>query len=200
MNSHTNYLTFKWNSFKLNCMTNLFENFNLLLKQINSKTEQKVARILLNNSMTISTAESCTGGLISSRLTDIAGSSAFVKENYVTYANESKTKLLGVSEQTLEKFGAVSEKCALEMVQGLFETTNCDVALATTGIAGPDTSENKNVGLIYIAIKNKYATSVKKIELSPYYKRKTMKFLFSQKALELLIEFLKKNVEQKQAR
>ena len=171
----------------------ILENLQLFFKQISGKTEQKVARILLNNSMTISTAESCTGGLISSRLTDIPGSSAFVKENYVTYANEAKTKILGVSGQTLEKFGAVSEQCALEMVQGLFETTGCDVALATTGIAGPDTSENKPVGLIYIAIKTKYATVVKKVELDPTYKRKTMKFLFSQNALELLIEFLKKH-------
>ena len=168
----------------------ILDNIKLFFKQLDTRTEQTVARLLLKKSMSISTAESCTGGLISSRLTDIPGSSAFIKENYVTYANEAKTKLLGVSEQTLEKFGAVSEQTALEMVQGLYEATGCDVALATTGIAGPDTSENKPVGLIYIAIKNKHSVFVKKLELDPNYKRKTMKFLFSQKALELLIEFL----------
>lgn len=170
----------------------IFENIKLFFKQINTKTEQSVARMLLNNSMTISVAESCTGGLISSRLTDIAGSSAFVKENYVTYSNEAKIKILGVSEQTLEKYGAVSEECALEMVKGVLKKTNCDVALAITGIAGPaGVLTNKPIGLVYIAIANKYATKVKRFELNQNYKRKTMKFLFSQKALEFLIEFLK---------
>lgn len=175
----------------------IFENLKLFFKQINIKTEQAVARIMFNKSMTISVAESCTGGLISSRLTDIAGSSVYIRENYVTYSNEAKVRLLGVREQTLEKFGAVSEECAIEMAQGLFEKLNqsasgCDISLATTGIAGPGGAEkDKNVGLLYIAVKNKYATKVKKIELSPHYKRKTMKFLFSQKALEFLIEFLK---------
>jgi len=170
----------------------IFENLKLFFKQINTKTEQTIARILLNKSMTISIAESCTGGLISSRLTDIAGSSAYIKENYVTYANEAKVKLLGVSQETLNTHGAVSEKCAIEMVEGLLEKTGCDICLATTGIAGPGgTTKDKNVGLLYIAIKNKYLTKVKKIELNPNYKRKTMKFLFSQKALEFLTEFLK---------
>jgi len=195
MNSYHLHLTFELKSFKLNSMSNIFENLQIFLKQINTRTEHAVARLLLKKSMTISTAESCTGGLISSRLTDIAGSSAFVKENYITYANEAKTKLLGVSEQTLKTYGAVSEQCALEMVKGLFEATGCDIALATTGVAGPDASENKPVGLIYIALKNKYTTKVKKIELNPLYKRKTMKFLFSQKALEFLIGFLKEHDE-----
>lgn len=169
----------------------LLENIKLLFKQLDTRTEQSVARIMFNKSMTISVAESCTGGLISSRLTDIAGSSVYIKENYVTYANEAKIKLLGVSENTLAKHGAVSEECALEMVEGLFEKTKCDVALVTTGIAGPaGATEDKNVGLIYIGIKNKYTTRIEKIELNPNYPRKTMKFIFSQKALELLIEFL----------
>lgn len=160
--------------------------------QLNTKTEQSVARALLKKSMTISVAESCTGGLISSRLTDIAGSSAFIKENYVTYSNKAKVKLLGVSEQTLEKFGAVSAECALEMANGLAKATGSDVNLVITGIAGPGGSTiNKNVGLAYLAIKNKYSSKVKKIELNSNYKRKTMKFLFSQQALEFLIEFLK---------
>ncbi len=173
-------------------MKNILENIKLFFKQINTDTEQSIARILLTKSMTISVAESCTGGLVSSRLTDIAGSSAYIKENYVTYANEVKSKLLGVSDDTLKTHGAVSEECALEMAQGLFGKTNCDIALATTGIAGPGgATATKNVGLMYVAIKNKYAIKVKKIELNPNYKRKTMKFLFSQAALEFLIEFLK---------
>lgn len=172
----------------------ILENLNLFLKALlNEKTEKTVARIMFQESMTISVAESCTGGLVSSRLTDVAGSSVYVKENYVTYANESKTRILGVSEQTLAQFGAVSEECALEMVNGLFDKANCDVALATTGIAGPSggTSE-KPVGTLYVAIKNQYSTKVKRFNVSPKIKRKTMKYCFSQVALEFLIEFLKK--------
>ena len=172
----------------------LVENFKLFFKQLSTKTEQSVGRFLLSNSMTLSTTESCTGGLISSRLTDVAGSSAYIKENYVTYSNEAKIKLLGVSEKTLTKFGAVSEQCAIEMARGLLERTDCDIALATTGIAGPGGgSETKPVGLMYVAIKNKYSEKVKKIEINPKYSRKTIKFLFSQCALDFLLEFLKEN-------
>lgn len=169
----------------------IIENLKLFFTQLNTKTEQTVARILFNKSMTISVAESCTGGLVSSRLTDIAGSSVYIKENFVTYSNDAKMKYLAVSEETLKTYGAVSEECASEMAQGLFKKTGCDLSLATTGLAGPGgETANKPVGLLYIAIKNKYTLKVKKIELNPKYKRKTMKFLFSQKALEFLLEFL----------
>lgn len=174
----------------------ILENLRIFLKQINSKTEQVIARIMFNKSMTISVAESCTGGLVSSRLTDIAGSSVYIKENYVTYANEVKTKLLGVSEEILDTYGAVSEECAASMAEGLFTRTGSDIALSTTGIAGPGgATEGKNVGLIFVAIKNKYSIKVKKFEFNPKIKRKTMKYLFSQVALEFLLEFLKENDE-----
>lgn len=167
------------------------ENIKLFWKQTNTKTEKIISRILFNNSMTLSTAESCTGGLISSRLTDVAGSSAYIKENFVTYSNEAKISLLGVKKETLEKYGAVSEECATEMVQGLFERTNCDVCLVTTGIAGPDGgTKEKPVGTLYVAVKNNFNLKVKKFNLNPKYPRKTMKFLFSQHTLEFLAEFL----------
>ena len=170
----------------------ILENLQLFLKQLDTKTEEEIARILLKKAMTISVAESCTGGLVSSRLTDIAGSSAYIKENYVTYANEAKIKLLGVSEDTLKNFGAVSEECAQQMTEGLFEKTGCDVSLVTTGIAGPGGSEGgKPAGLIFVGVKNKYATKVQKFELNPNSKRKTMKFNFSQVALDFLLKFLK---------
>jgi PncC family amidohydrolase len=171
----------------------IIENIKLFFQQINTKQEQLIGRILLNKSMNISITESCTGGLISSRLTDLAGSSAFIKENYVTYSNEAKVKLLNVNEKTLSEYGAVSEECAKEMVEGLFQRTNCDIALATTGIAGPGSiTKDKNAGLLYVAIKSKYTTKIKKFELNSNHNRKTMKFLFSQKALGFLIEFLTK--------
>lgn len=172
----------------------IIENLKLFFKQLNTKTEQTIARILFKKSMTVSVAESCTGGLVSSRLTDIPGSSVYIKENFVTYANEAKMDLLGVSKETLEKHGAVSEECALEMAQGLFKKTGCDVCLATTGIAGPTgATEVKNVGLMYVAIKANSNIITKKIELNSKLKRKTMKYAFSQEALEFLLEFLTKN-------
>lgn len=170
----------------------LIENLKLIFKQLKAKTEQAIARILSKKSMTISVAESCTGGLVSSRLTDVPGSSAYIKENYVTYANEAKIKLLGVKEETLTKYGAVSKECAQEMVQGLSEKTGCDICLATTGIAGPTgATEGKKVGLMYVAIKADSNIITKKIELNSKLKRKTMKYAFSQEALEFLLEFLK---------
>lgn len=175
-------------------MNRFLESLIYFNKQFNTKTEQSVARILFNYSLKISTAESCTGGLLSSRLTDIAGSSSFTKENFVTYANEAKIELLGVSPEVIEKYGVVSEECALEMSEGLYKKTGCDVAIATTGVAGPTIPEpDKHVGLLYVAIKNKYANQVRKIEINPYHSRKMIKFLFTQSALEFLIEFLNEN-------
>lgn len=169
----------------------IIENLKLFFKQLNTKTEQAIAEILFSKSMTISVAESCTGGLVSSRLTDIAGSSEYIKENFVTYANEAKIKYLGVNKETIEKYGVVSEECALEMAQGLFEKTGCDICLATTGIAGPGgATDGKKVGLMFIAIKTNTNLKVKKIELNPKLKRKTMKYAFSQEALEFLLEIL----------
>ena len=160
----------------------------------NENIEQKVANVLFEKNLTISTAESCTGGLVSSKLTDISGSSAFVKSNFVTYANEAKHEILGVSNEILEKYGAVSEQCAFAMAEGLMNKTHCDIALCTTGIAGPTGAEKgKPVGTMFVAAKNKYATEIKRIQLSPKYSRKKMKEVFSQKALEFVLEFINKN-------
>lgn len=162
-----------------------------MFKNLFVKPEQKIAKILIEKNLTVSTAESCTGGLISSRLTDISGSSAYIKENYVTYANEAKQKILNVSEETLTVHGAVSEQCAKEMAQGLFEQAKCDIALCITGIAGPTGgTKEKPVGTVFISIKNKDLLIVKKFEINPKYSRTKMKYVFSQKALECLLKFL----------
>lgn len=164
-------------------------------QNLNNDLEKNVARKLFSRSMKISIAESCTGGLLSSRLTDVAGSSAFIKLNFITYSNEAKQEILGVSTETLQKYGAVSEQCAKEMVEGLILKTKSDIAIATTGIAGPDGgTPEKPVGTMYLAIKHKFKTEVKKIEISPEYSRKQIKQLFAQKALESLSEFIE-NIE-----
>ena len=93
---------------------------------------QEIKEILIKNNLALSTAESCTGGLVSSYLTDIDGASKFIYQNFVTYSNEAKMKFLNVSSSTLEKYGAVSEQTAREMSLGLFKYAPCTIA--TTGI------------------------------------------------------------------
>ena len=128
----------------------------------------KLAKFLKANKLTIATAESCTGGLLSSRLTDISGSSDFVKLNFVTYAYEAKEEALGVSHELLVKYSAVSYECAKAMAEGLQNRTNCDIALCTTGIAGPTGgSKEKPVGTIYISALYKGKLLVKKYNLPP---------------------------------
>lgn len=154
----------------------------------------KLAEILTNENLTISTAESCTGGLVSSMLTDISGSSSFIKLNFVTYANEAKHEILGVLNETLDKFGAVSEQCANEMAEGLMKKTNCDIALCTTGIAGPTGgTKEKPVGLCYISCRYKNKTIVEKILLNPETERKELKRQFAKKAIELAYKTLIEN-------
>lgn len=155
-----------------------------------SNTAKKVAKILLRNALKISVAESCTGGLISSRLTDISGSSAYTTANFVTYSNEYKQKILNVSENTLQKHGAVSAECAREMAEGLIQLTKSEIVLCTTGVAGPDGSERKPVGLLYCACGYKNNITVKEFKLDSRYNRKNMKFLFSEEALKFVLEII----------
>ena len=113
--------------------------------------EESVVDLLDKNGLTISTAESCTGGLISGRIINVPGASEIIKVGFVTYSNKAKRKYLGVKRSTLEKYGAVSAECARETVKGLLTQTKADVGLSATGIAGPDGgSEDKPVGLVYI--------------------------------------------------
>jgi PncC family amidohydrolase len=111
----------------------------------------------------LATAESCTGGLIAKLLTDIAGSSDVFQCGFVTYANAAKTRMLGVSRWTLYKHGAVSAETATAMAQGARKRAKVDVAVATTGIAGPSGgTETKPVGLVFIAVATKEKTIVEK--------------------------------------
>jgi nicotinamide-nucleotide amidase len=115
--------------------------------------EQALVNLLLDRNLTVATAESCTGGLIASRLVNVPGVSEVFGTGLVTYANEAKQSLLGVKKQTLQKFGAVSEETALEMAKGLAAGSRADVVIATTGIAGPDGgTEEKPVGTVYIGV------------------------------------------------
>ena len=115
--------------------------------------EERVGQLLLQTRQTLALAESCTGGLISRRITRITGSSAYYYGGAVTYANEAKMNFLGVAPETLEKYGAVSEQTALEMSRGMRERTKASLALSVTGIAGPSGgSPEKPVGTVWMSI------------------------------------------------
>jgi nicotinamide-nucleotide amidase len=115
--------------------------------------EKVINTLLTERNETVAIAESCTGGLISHMLTEVSGSSAYLDRSFVTYSNQSKVDLLGVSADTIEKFGAVSSECVLEMAQSARERAGTDYALAVSGIAGPSGgTDDKPVGTVYVAL------------------------------------------------
>lgn len=121
--------------------------------------EMVVGRILKTKGLTISSAESCTGGMIAHLLTSVPGSSAYFKGSVVAYDNRIKTRLLGVREETLKQSGAVSRETAEEMAEGALKLFNCDLAVASTGIAGPDGgTPEKPVGTVWIAVASEEKT------------------------------------------
>jgi len=154
--------------------------------------EEQIGEILKEKALTISTAESCTGGLLSSKLTDVSGSSVYITLNLVTYANEAKIKMLGVEKELLDTKGAVSEECAYQMAKGLYDLTGSDICISTTGIAGPTGGcANKPVGLMYSCIYTYEKFKIYKIIKSSDTPRVQMKELFVEEVLKNILEFLK---------
>ena len=124
-----------------------------IYSQGESTLEDTVAEMLVNKNLTISVAESCTGGMVSSNLINYPGISSVFMEGCITYSNEAKMKSLGVKKETLDKFGAVSEETAREMAEGIARRYNTNIGISTTGIAGPEGgTKEKPVGLVYFGI------------------------------------------------
>ena len=118
---------------------------------MNTALAEEVVKLLKEKKMTVTTVESCTGGLLSGTLVDVAGASDVFMQGFVTYANEAKVSLVGVKEATLEAYGAVSEQTAREMAEGGARVAKAEVCLSVTGIAGPGGGGiEKPVGLVYI--------------------------------------------------
>ena len=153
--------------------------------------EEVVVDILTARHLTISTAESCTGGLLAGRIINVPGASSVIGEGFITYSNDAKRKYLGVKKSTLKEYGAVSKQCAKEMVKGLVEATAADVGLVTTGIAGPDGgTDEKPVGLVYIGCNVRGKVKVKKYIFEG--DRKQIRESAVTKALEMLRKCLAK--------
>lgn len=129
--------------------------------------EEAVVAMLKEHHLKVATAESCTGGLIAKRITDVPGASEVFECGIISYANEIKHKVLGVSEDDLNKYGAVSEPVAKQMAQGALKVSVADIAVSVTGIAGPDSdSTGKPVGLVYIGLADKENVWVREIRTS----------------------------------
>jgi PncC family amidohydrolase len=138
--------------------------------------------------ITLSTAESCTGGYISSCITDIPGSSDSYIGGVIVYSNELKQTLLGVKEETLEEYGAVSRECAAEMVSGLFVLVDPDISLSVTGIAGPGGgSPEKPVGTVFIGVGTREGPIEVEGFLLEGMERKAFKEEVAQRALGMLL-------------
>ena len=134
---------------------------------------------------TIATAESCTGGLLASRLTDFAGASNYFKGGVIAYTNEIKKSVLKVT--TLDEFGAVSSQTALEMAKNVREIFDTTYGLSTTGVAGPTTSEGKPVGTVFIAIAGENVSEVREFHFKGT--RSEIKFQTADEAFNLMMKY-----------
>ena len=155
------------------------------------KLSQKVVRLLRKKRLKISFAESCTGGLLSSIITSISGSSKVFTFGLVTYSNQSKSDILKISKQIIKKHGAVSVQCCLSMVNNLKKISKSNIAVSITGIAGPSGGNKKKpVGLVYVGLKKGNKAKVNRYLFKnkgrSYIQKATVK-----KSLELILSVLK---------
>jgi nicotinamide-nucleotide amidase len=169
-----------------------------LFAEGDASMEEVVARLLIEHNIKLAVAESCTGGLIGHRLTNVPGSSKFLLADLVTYSNEMKQELLGVTEATLKAHGAVSEECVREMAAGARKRAGADVGIATSGIAGPDGgTPDKPVGTVCIALDSAEVKTSRRYQMRGT--RDWVKLLGSQVALDWLRRYaLKSPIEESQ--
>ncbi len=154
--------------------------------------EQRVVELLKEKNLTLATAESCTAGYIPKRITDIAGASAVFSFGAITYSNEAKNKFLGVRQETLDAYGAVSEQTATEMAAGIRRVTGADIGISVTGIAGPGSDgTNKPVGLCFIAIDAENYNVCEKIETGKN-DREYNRYVTASRALNLVRIYIEK--------
>lgn len=142
---------------------------------------KNVVKKLIEQKLTIATAESITGGLVAKMITDVPGSSEILKESFVVYSNEAKIKILGVDKDIIDKYGVVSKEVAEDMAKKLKELTNRDICISTTGNAGPTVCDDKPVGRVYVGIYFKDGLKVYELNLlgeREDIRQKTADFIF----------------------
>ena len=149
-----------------------------------------IGKLLKEQKATVATAESCTGGLVASLITDVSGSSEYFQIGFVTYANETKMSMLGVLEETLVQHGAVSEATVSEMLDGTLKKSGADYAIAISGVAGPTGgTEEKPVGTVYIGVADRGHQNIKRFQFGKNrILNKEMSAFSSLNLLRLLIE------------
>jgi nicotinamide-nucleotide amidase len=154
--------------------------------------ERVLVDALHKEKLTLSAAESCTGGLIAKRITDIAGCSDVFLGGCVTYTNEVKQRLLGVSGDTLEKYGAVSKETAMEMARGVRERTGSDIGISATGIAGPGgATEETPVGTVFLGISTKDGEDYRRLSLSSKRSREFIRTVSATNAYDMVLKYIK---------
>jgi nicotinamide-nucleotide amidase len=145
---------------------------------------------LIKKKLTISVAESCTGGLLAHNLTKLANSSKYFQMGLTTYSNQAKIRILKVNKEIIEKYGAVSEECCKSMVQNLNKISKSKINVSITGIAGPGgASKNKPVGLVYIGIKNGRTVLIKKNKFKSK-NRNSIQKLTVQKVIKIILNLI----------
>ncbi len=160
------------------------------------KLERLIGDLLREEGWTLSIAESCTGGLICDRITDVSGSSDYFMGGMVTYSNESKSKHLGVPSNDIKKYGAVSSQVAKRMAQGVRKAFHTTFGLSTTGVAGPTGGTKRSpVGRVFIGLTNGSSTWVRKLDLNG--SRRGIKERAGEKALQFFYEILVKKSDLK---
>lgn len=151
------------------------------------KKTKAVIKLLKKKKLRISFAESCTGGLLSSSITSISGSSNVFDMGLVTYSNKAKNKILKISNQIIKKYGSVSEQCCLAMVDNLSKLSKSQICVSITGIAGPNGgTKQKPIGLVFIGIKKNKKIKINKYKFK-YKKRTSIQNISVQKALSLIL-------------
>ena len=153
--------------------------------------ENKIIKFLITNQISISVAESCTGGMLASYITSMAGSSKIFNMGLITYSNKAKSKILRVPKKILNKFGAVSKECCIKMLQNLKKISKSDICISTTGIAGPSGgSLIKPVGTVYIGLYVKKRIVIKKYNFSSKLLRKSIQKKTCMEALKLIKKYI----------
>lgn len=159
---------------------------------MNQKLCKQLVELLLSKNITISTAESCTGGLLSKYITDQAGVSAVFECGVVSYSGRIKHQILGVSEQTIRNYGEVSSETALEMADGIRSVANSDIGIGITGIAGPGGgTPEKPVGLVYFAVSYKEFRQAVRLQLFDLKSREEVRERTVSEVLQYLIDLIR---------